>query len=114
MSDGESRPDLYVLDGLAKGIESLEDVLRMLNSDTILGWHRTWGRPFERAEVVEALARLIRDGSVRVHLLTPDGKSLDPLQPRTLPSSSFDDVWFEMTPHGRMRHATREPKLKDT
>jgi hypothetical protein len=112
MSDREVLPDLYVLDALANDIESLEDVLRMLNSDTVLGWHRTWGRPFQRAEIVESLARLIKEESVRAHVLTPDGKGLDPLPPRTLPSATFDDVWFEMTPHGRMRHANWEPKLE--
>ena len=35
----ERLPDMYVLDALANDVEDVEAILRMLNSDTALGWH---------------------------------------------------------------------------
>lgn len=50
----EPRPDMYILDTLANDVEDLESILRMLNSDTAIGWHKQWGRRFTRDEVVPA------------------------------------------------------------
>jgi hypothetical protein len=109
MTDRERLPDMYVLDSLANDIEDLDNILRILNSDTTLGWHKQWGRHFGREEIVQSLARLIKNGCVRVSVLTADGKWLEELAPLELPPESFDHVWFAMTPHGRIVHTNWHP-----
>lgn len=103
-------PDMYVLDNLADDIESLEDILRMLNSTHVIGWKQRWGRSFERSEVVEALSRLVHDDLVRVSILTSEGKALNELAARQLPPGDYDDVWFAMTPRGRIVHTNWDPE----
>ena len=110
MTSRESTPDLYVLDTLADDIEDLATIMRALNSDTAIGWHRTWGRPFTREEVVQALSRLITNDLVQAAVLTPDGKALENLVSGQLPPGDYDDVWFAMTPRGRLVHSTWEPE----
>jgi hypothetical protein len=109
MRSQESSPDMYVLDRLANDVENLEDILRMLNSDTAVGWHKHWGRHFNRDEVVQALSRLIQTDCVRASMLTGDGKWLQELPSSTLPPGNFDDAWFGLTPRGRLIHTNWEP-----
>lgn len=106
----EHLPDMYVLDSLANDVENLDDILRILNSDTAVGWHKHWGRHFKREEVVQSLSRLIQAESVLVSVLTPDGKWLQELPSGALPSASFDDAWFGITPRGRLIHTNWEPE----
>lgn len=110
MTKRETLPDMYVLDGVADDAESLDDILRMLNSDTSVGWHKQWGRDFTRDEIVQSLARLIKDGAVRVSALTSDARWLEELEPGALPPGRFDDVWFTMTPRGRLLHNNWHPE----
>lgn len=77
-------PDMYVLDALASDLESLDDILRVLNSDAELGWRREWGREFQRTDVVQALARLIQADSVRVYLPNAATRGLIECSPRSL------------------------------
>jgi len=106
-------PDLYVLDSLANDIEDLEGILRMLNSDTALGWRAEWGREFEREEIVQALTRLTRADLVRTLVLAGDGKSLQELPARALPPESYDSAYFCLTERGRMKHTSWDPALPD-
>lgn len=108
----ETKPDLYVLDTLANDLENLEGIMRMLNSDTVLGWHREWGRHFERKEIVEALSRLVRTDMIQVYVLSEDGKALEALPPQQLPLSSYDDAYFGLRPRGRMTHSNWEPDVE--
>jgi hypothetical protein len=100
--------DYFVLDALANDLESLDDIVRLLNSDR-LGWRSYHAAPFERIEVVPALFRGITNGLIRVAVLTPDGRWLTPLEDRVLPSGDLDEAWFSLTPHGQMVHLTWEP-----
>jgi hypothetical protein len=100
--------DYFVLDSLADDLESLEDILRILNSDGI-GWRSHHPTAFERAEVMPVLFRAISDGLVRAAVLTADGKALEPLAERTLPAGDLDGVWFELLAPGRMVHTSWEP-----
>jgi hypothetical protein len=109
MTKRQPLPDMFVLDSLANDVESLDDILRILNSDEAIGWHKQWGRHFTREEVVQALARLVRADHVRVSTLTSNGKWLEELAPTELPASTFDDVWFALTPHGRVVHTNWDP-----
>lgn len=109
MNEREFMPDMYVLDSLANDVEGLEDVLRILNSDEAIGWHKRWGRHFTRDEVVQALVRLIKADHVRASVLTSDGKWLQELGPTELPPGTFDEAWFGITPQGRMVHTNWEP-----
>ena len=104
----DSSPDLFVLDSLANDIEDLESILRMLNSETVLGWKQEWGTTFARDVVVEALSRLIRKELVEVLIAASDGKSLMPLGRGLLPPGSYDDVYFSMTDRGRLVHTNWE------
>jgi hypothetical protein len=105
---GRDPLDYFVLDSLANDLEALEDVLRILNSDAI-GWRTHHPEPFTKDEVVPTLCRCIRDGLVRAAVLGADGKYLEPLEDRALPTCSVDDVWFELTARGRIVHSTWEP-----
>lgn len=111
MTKRETTPDLYVLDTMANDVEDLAAIMRTLNSDTAAGWHRTWGRRFERQEVIASLSRLVTADLARASALAPDGKSLVELAERQLPSGSYDDAWFAMTPRGRMLHANWNPDM---
>lgn len=102
------KPDMYVLDALANDIEDLEAILRMLNSDTVLGWHKEWGRKFRREEIVEALCRLVVDDLVLAYV-TLEKPGLVTLPARTLPDGDFDDASFGLTEKGRLVHANWEP-----
>jgi hypothetical protein len=109
----DAKPDLYVLDSLADDVEDVAAILRTLNSDSAIGWHEAWGRPFTRDDIVAALSRLVSDNLVRVAVLTRDGKGLTHLPEKQLPISSYDDAWFEMTPHGRLVHANWSPNMTE-
>jgi hypothetical protein len=111
MTKRETSPDLYVLDTMANDVEDLAAIMRTLNSDTAAGWHRAWGRQFERQEVIASLSRLVTSDLARASMLAPDGKSLVELQAKQLPPGSYDDAWFAMTPHGRMLHANWNPDM---
>lgn len=104
-------PDLYVLDALANDIEDLDSILRMLNSDSSLGWAAEWGRPFQRGELVEALSRLVAKNNVQVLVLAPDGKSLESLSSTALPPGSYQDAYFSLTDRGRLVHRNWDPEL---
>lgn len=105
----ERQLDLYVLDTLANDIENLEGILRMLNSDTVVGWHAEWGRPFDRTEVITALSRLIRNEMIQAYALRHDGKALEALPAGQLPSGSYDEAYFGMMPRGRLTHENWDP-----
>jgi hypothetical protein len=111
MTARERTPDLYVLDTLADDIEDLITIMRALNSDTAIGWHRVWGRHFTREEVVSALSRLITSDLVQVAVLTSDGTALEKLAAGQLPPGDYSDVWFAMTPRGRLVHANWHPDI---
>lgn len=111
MTSREDTLDLYVLDAVADDIENLEAIIRTLNSDSAIGWHRIWGRHITREEIVQALSRLIRADLVRVALLTADGKSLEDISAGQLPPTNYDDAWFSMTQRGRLRHSNWHPEV---
>jgi hypothetical protein len=101
--------DKYVLDTLANDIEDLESVLRMLNSETGIGWQEEWGRSFTRSDVVSALSRLVREGSVQVFVLDPVSNAATPLPRGEMPSQDYDEVYFGITERGRIVHANWDP-----
>lgn len=103
--------DLFVLDTLANDIEALEDILRMLNSNTVLGWRHAHPAPFERAEVVLALTRNIRGGLIEACAYDVAAKALVGLGEQLVPDGSMDVLWFRMTRRGRMVHEAWEPPL---
>jgi hypothetical protein len=106
--------DMFVLDALVNDIEDVESVLRMLNSDTALGWSDEWGRPFQRGEVVATLTRLIAKNYVDVLVLASDGKSLESLPSKSLPPSSYEEVYFAITDRGRTIHRNWDAPSGDT
>ena len=105
----EPIPDLYVLDAIADDAKDLETILQALNGESVLGWHRRWGKLFTRDEIVISLARMIKEDYVRAALLTPDAKWLEELDERSLPSGDFSEAWFAIRPRGRMVHASWDP-----
>jgi hypothetical protein len=103
----------YVLDSLANDIEDLDGILRMLNSDTDLGWKREWGGEFTRADVVTALSRLIREDLVRAMALDESSGALRELPRAAMPTSNYGDVYFAMTARGRMVHSGWDPTAEE-
>lgn len=100
-------PDLYVLDAIVDDIENLDAVVERVN-DQSYGWVHHWGRPFTREDVVAELSRLIRDECVQVAVLATEDSLMD-LRLGQLPQNSYSDVWFVITPRGRIMHATWKP-----
>jgi hypothetical protein len=106
--------DLFVLDTLANDIEALEDILRMLNSATVLGWRHAHPALFERDEVLLALLRNVKAGLVEACQYDPTAKALVGLGEQVWPAGSADDLWFRMTSRGRMVHDAWDPPLPDS
>ena len=101
--------DYFVLDALADDLEALEDILRLVNHESI-GWRsHNGGRAFARDDVVSALRRGVREGLIEAFTLDSSGKSLRPLGVGRLPSASLDDYWFGLTPAGRLTHQNWTP-----
>jgi hypothetical protein len=113
MNTSPRSPDLYVLDALANDIEDLESIIRMLNSDTALGWAAEWGRPFRRGELIEALSRLVAKDYVQVLVLAPDGKNLEALSTKALPPGSYQEAFFALTERGRIVHRNWDPRVEE-
>lgn len=96
--------DLFVLDALADDLEDIERILLAVNHDEY-GWKAEWGRVFTHEDVVTALARLIQRDLVRAFVLSA-GADLQALGPGAVPAQWLD-AWYEMTPRGRLVHATQ-------
>jgi hypothetical protein len=109
---GSTRPDKYVLDTLANDVEDLESILRMLKSETDLGWRKEWGHPFTRLDVVSALSRLVRDDFVQVFALGSASSAAMPLPRGAMPPGDYDDVYFGLTERGRIAHSNWEPEAE--
>lgn len=107
-----TRPDKYVLDALANDVEDVESILRMLNSDTDLGWRAEWGRNFSRSDVVTALTRLVREDFVQVFAHDPGAKAAVPLPRGEVPPGNFDNAYFGMTERGRLVHSNWDPETE--
>ena len=101
--------DFLVLDTLADDIESLEQI--------IPGVHRcveSWkvAEPvehFDRSRIVSSLMRLVGENKVAVLQYSTSEKSLVDLGDRSIPDGSFDNLWFHMTPSGRIDHESWDP-----
>jgi hypothetical protein len=98
--------DLCVLDTLANDLESLADMLRLLNHPAV-GWRDLNGEaPFGREQVVPALLRRIRDDLVEACVAAPGGALVGIDGP---PDGSLHACWFRLTARGRIVHANWTP-----
>lgn len=97
--------DCFVLDALVNDVESVDIVLRTLNSDSELGWTDAWGRAFNRGEVVASMVRLVRRDLVRAYSAAGDDLTLSALDPRAMPTD-LREAYFGLTDRGRIAHAT--------
>ena len=100
--------DYYVLDALANDLESLDDILRLVNHPDV-GWVPEAGRPVSRAAIVATLPRLVRDKLVQVYVPSATTSELEPLPIGRLPTTPVDGWYFGMTAHGRTVHANWAP-----
>ena len=101
--------DYFVLDTLANDLESLSDVVRLINHETI-GWRtHNANAAFDQNEVLLALHRCIRDGLVDVFSVDEGGKELVKLPTVTVPALGVEGYWFGLTGAGRLVHANWEP-----
>ena len=110
MSDAHNsmeKPDYFILDAMANDIESVDDVLRILNSNSELGWTDVWGRPFTREDVVGSLVRLLRRQLVQAYSTSESEAALSPLEAGTAPER-FGEAYFGLTERGRLVHANWE------
>ena len=99
---------MIVLDALADDIESLEDILRVINSDTVIGWRHLHPAPFSNTEVIPALIRAIKRSLVQALVLDSAGKELVTLEPTVVPQE-MGQAWFRMLPRGRIVHTNWDP-----
>lgn len=103
----------FVLDSLANDIESLQDVLRILNSPTELGWRDQHPNEFLTEEVVPAMFECIRSGDVEACVLDEDGQLVDAGE-GVIPAGAIESVWFRLTQQGRAAlNAWTPPPLCD-
>lgn len=103
-SKRQELPDSFVMDAMANDIESVDDVLRTLNSKSDLGWTDVWGRQFTEDEVIGALIRLVRTGLVLAYAPIEGEAKLAPLAERALPQA-LGVAYFGLTERGRIVHA---------
>ncbi len=101
--------DYFVLDAVANDLEELDNILRLMN-DEVYGWRSYHPALFTTADVIPALRRTVRDGLVRVAVVSATEPVLEELPERTWPSGSLEDAWFGLTPHGKIVHASWEPE----
>jgi hypothetical protein len=94
--------DFVALDALANDLENLDGILRILNSASELGWRDQHPAEFTRDEVVPALYRAIRDGTVEACVYSDSERALVGVGEGVVPSGPFDDVWFRLTRRGRL------------
>jgi hypothetical protein len=104
MSDSFLYPDMFVLDSLANDVESVDDILRMLNSETVLGWTSEWGRSFTEEDVHRALTRLIKRELVRAFAVAGDSPTLEELPLQEQPPEGLNEGYFGLTESGRRFH----------
>lgn len=107
--------DMYVLDALANDIEDLEDILRILNSPSELGWRDQHPAPFTAQEITPAVLRCIRAGNVEACQYSVSEKSLVGLGNKVEPSSPADATWYRLTSSGRLvLNSWNPPPLRET
>lgn len=101
-----TRPNLdyFILDALANDIEGFDDILRLTNHLDI-GWAAEHGGAITRAQVLEALPRLIRDHLVQVFVFSDSGKELRDLPMGSAPAEPLEFCYFALTDRGRLVHS---------
>lgn len=93
------------MDAMANDIESVDDLVRILNSESELGWTDVWGRRFTFDEVVSALARLIQQGLVEAYAEDEHQANLV-LVPLASVQPEGEGVYFGLSEKGRSAHAS--------
>ena len=109
---GRPEVDYFILDALANDLESLEDILRLMNSDS-MGWRFRHPAPFTASEVLPGLQRVVKDGLVNAAAHSATEQALVDLPERVWPAEGLEGVWFRLTPHGRMVHSAWEPDVPE-
>jgi len=106
--------DYFVLDALADDIESLEQIVPSVQRAATL-WHSPLvAETLSRANVIPPLLRLIDERLVVAYQYSESGRELEQLPSGALPSLTFDDYWFGLTPTGRMVHSAWDPPPEST
>jgi len=105
----ESNP-FVVLDALANDLEDIEQILHLANHDSV-GWRQlNGGRSYTRDQIIPSLLRLVRDDLVEACSYSESERRLVGIGRGVLPTGALDDVWFVMTPRGRVVHSSWEPE----
>lgn len=94
------RIDLLVIDVLMDGIESLEDIVRLLNNPILNYAEINDGQPFYRDEVSTSVLRLCEHGYVDPMTFTDDKLVIRPVSTIDKPIGEY---WFRLTQKGRVR-----------
>lgn len=108
--EGSPLPDFFVMDAMANDLESVDDLVRILNSESELGWTDVWGRLFTYQDVVAALTRLIQQDLV--HAYAADEHETNLVQvPLASVRPDGDGVYFGLSERGRSAHASWDAPL---
>ena len=93
--------DYFILDAISFDAEQLDDMVAFLsNPDS--DWMFRFERPPQRLEVQAALMRLVKDGSVEVHVPDGTGDDLVECGVGVWPARPVTEMYFDMTGRGRV------------
>jgi hypothetical protein len=106
-----TRPDLhfFILDALANDIESLADIVRLVNHPE-MGWAELAGGPISPGAVAAALPVLVEDDLIEAFAYAELTPELQALPRRRMPVEPLEQCYFGLTGHGREMHTRWQPR----
>ena len=95
--------DGFVMDAIAFDADQLDGILAYLNEPES-EWRRSSERRAQRAEVLAALLRLVRSGSVSVWVPNPTGDDFVECGEGVWPDGPMGELYFDLTGRGMVRY----------
>lgn len=94
--------EYFVLDALANDLEDVDHIVQILNSPTEFGWRDQHPEPFTPQEVIPPVLKGIREGNIEACIFSEEERALVGAGEGVIPSSPLSEVWFRLTPRGRL------------
>ena len=96
----KTRPvDGLILEAVSFDAETFDEIVAYLNGPDS-EWRYRFERNAQRTEVLVALTRLVREGSIEVHLPRPDGLDVESCGEGVWPDRPVEQLFFELTGRG--------------
>lgn len=93
--------DFFVLDAIAFDAEQLDDIVKYLNEPDS-DWRDRFERLIQPIEVQAALMRLVKDGSVEVHVFDTTANDYLSCGEGVWPARHLNEMFFDLTGRGRV------------